>query len=132
MSISTFIADGGQLCSIQADSTADQPAQTNLGGADRSVLNWVTVADAVPCLVEIVKTTVEYNQNNQRTYLTDAIIYFDRDPVPGGMSIRDQVVITATGTGGPRIGGTWAIMGIDDPVPSGHHLEVSCRRTGLP
>jgi hypothetical protein len=132
MSIETFIADSGQECAVEVDSTADQPAQTAMGGADRSEGNWVTVADAVPCLVDLKKTDVNYDRNNQRVYLTTATIYFAEDPVLGGLSIRHRIRIVNTGTSGPRIAGPWAIRGIMDPIPAGDHLEVLCQRTGLP
>lgn len=131
MSIEAFIADSGQLCRVAVDSTGGVPTQTALGGASRTAADWVTVADAVPCLVEILRTQ-QVEVNSQRQYVTDAVIYFASDPVPEGMSVRHRIEITSNGSAGPRIGGIWNITGVDDPIPSGDHIEVSCQRVGLP
>jgi len=131
LSLETIIADAGTLCAVEVDSTAGVPTQTAMGGASRTDADWVTVADSVPCLVEPTGGQ-QVEVNSQKQYQTKAIIYFAADPVPEGMSPRHRIRITSVGAAGKRIAGTWAIDFVDDPIPSGDHLEVSCTRIGIP
>lgn len=131
MSIDARIADAGTIVSVEADEIATGPAQTSMGGVDRSDSNWVTIADGVPCLIEIEKPD-RIMINDQVRYETKAIIYLMSDPVPGGMSISHRIRVMEAGHAGSSIRGLWAVIGVTDPVPFGHHLEVNALRIGLP
>lgn len=130
MSIDSMIADAGQQCAVEVDSTFSLPSQTAMGGADRTATNWVTVADAVPCLVRILTYKLEDDQNGQRVAVVSARIYFVSDPVPDGLNVRHRVRITNTGTGGPRVTGTWSVQGVNDPNSMGRLIYVDAQRTG--
>lgn len=131
MSVEAFIADAGTQCAIEADQTANAPAQTAMGGVDRSADNWIVIQDAVPCLIDILSQKREMI-NNQLQYVSVARIYLIEDPVPEGLSIKHRIRVTIAGKPGRQVEGVWAIEGVQDPVPYGHHLEVQCVRVGLP
>lgn len=133
MSVESLIDNSGQQASITAEAPDGQvPAQTAMGGADRSDANWVTVADGVPCLVRTRSSALSYGRDDERAAVIDARIYFAADPVPSGISSRHRITVTVAGTGGPRVLGIYDVQGVVDPNSMGRIFEVDCERIRTP
>src|SRR5690349_12208039 len=96
MSVQEHIYNAGTQCAIEADQAANSPAQTSMGGVDRTEENWIVVQDAVPCMVDILSTKREV-VNNQLRSIANARIYLVSDPVPEGLSIKHRIRVTIAG-----------------------------------
>lgn len=130
MSLESLIENSGQSASILAEAADGQvPAQTAMGGADRSDANWLTVADGVPVLVRTRSSAVNRDYDDERAGVIDATLYFAADPVPSGsgLSSRHRIVVT-----GGRAAGTYAVLGAIDPNSMGRILQVDCERIRTP
>jgi hypothetical protein len=136
MSLESLINNSGLQATITAEAPDGQVVgQDGTGAADRSDANWLPVASGVPCLLNTTSSSLQAfgsKRNDARTAVIDARIYFLSDPVPSGISTRHRVTVTKSGTGGPRVLGTWAVQSVDDPNSMGRLFEIDCERVRTP
>lgn len=135
MSIESIIENAGQAATITAEAPYGAAVgQTAMGGADRSDDVWLTVADGVPCLVDPGHSAIDRQRNDAREDVISATIYFRADPVPGGLSTRHRITVTATRSPNPDpvVLGVYAVTGAIDPNYLGRLFVVACERVRIP
>lgn len=139
MSLESLISDSGQSAAISAEAADGQvPAQTALGGADRSDAGWVTVATAVPCLVRPRSSTLaafDARRNDARANVVDATIYFAGDAIAAlgiPLSTRQRITVTTAPGTDPTVAGVYSVQGAINPNAMGRIYQVDCERIRTP
>jgi hypothetical protein len=135
VSLESLIEDSGQLATITQESPDGQVVgQDPTGAADRSDPNWITVASAIPCLVNEKSSSLQAfsGRNDARMGIVNARIYFFRDPVPAGLSSRNRITVTTASSGSTQVIGIYAVQGRINPNTMNRIFEVDCEKVRTP
>lgn len=122
MALTDFLTQSADI-EVEA-STGKQPPQDALGGAVRT--NWLPVASGVPCLVRPMGSSLsafKAPRNDARANVNLTRIYFEGDPVAGGLSTRHRIRVE---------GAVYKVQGAIDPNSLGELLQVDCERIRTP